>query len=118
MVENLCDLEATNPGLKVRYWEHAYGTPIFILENPTHGEVIMTIEGTGSIPQEIMAKSITSDLPGIYVNSKEVSDKAKENFLASWEQGIDINSKKAQTIIQNIEQELYSRITQQVKIKQ
>jgi hypothetical protein len=109
MMDELCELEATLPGLKIRYWEHAYGTHIFILENPTHGEVVMTIMDH-TISDEIMTKPLNKDFPAVHIKSKEISDKAKETFLAYWEQGIDINSKKAQPIIQNIEQELYSRV--------
>ncbi len=109
MVDDLIKLEARYPGLKVRYWEHAYATHYFILENPTLGEVIMTIEDV-IMPKQMSRKPIVSDFSGVYIKSKEVSDKAKQNFLYSWEQGIDINSKNAEKIIETIEQDLYSKI--------
>jgi hypothetical protein len=112
MMDELCTIVAENPGLKVRYWEQAYLNHIFILENPTHGEVVMTIE-ENKAPTEIMTQPLNRDFPGIYIKSKEISDKAKDNFLTSWEQGVDLNSKKGQAIIQNIEQRLYAKINHQ-----
>lgn len=114
MMDDLCEFEARNPGLKVRYWEYAYATHVFILENPTHGEVVITIEGTTE-STKIADKPMVKDFPGVFIKSKEVSDKAKQNFFDSWEQGTDINTKKSEKIIQQKKEELHTKIFQQNK---
>ena len=108
MMDNLCELESANPGLKVSYWEYASATHTFILENPTHGEVIITIEDTA--PQDKLTKPLNKNFPGVYIRSKEVSDKAKQNFFSSWEQGTGINTKKGGKITESLKTRLYSRI--------
>ena len=99
MMDRLCKLESQTRGLEVRYWEYAFTNHLFMLERETHGEVVTTLEEI-TIHDEISPKNAKREFPGVYIKSKEVSEKARLNFEANWRSGTCINSPHGREIIE------------------
>jgi len=102
MLDRLEDLVNNNPNVEARYWEHALGAPMFILEGPNLGEVFFSLRGSEySLSMESEKRPIKMSYPGVYVNSIEVAKNAKESFYSFYNRAIDLSSPQGRNIIEN-----------------